>query len=204
MRELKEKRKHVTEEKIIDYLMGKLQTEEHFFITRHVKECLDCAEKLTLWQELLAAETPKAPSLSTNSPLMRRKRKLNKGYLIGLASFVAILIFLFIGLFDETKINEYTAFQEEEVILVEKEDFYPNLNISQTSALGDQENIEVTASQLNRLPIYKSTDLHSYYMNQILLFQNGPLCAYNEHEKGIVCFKFDPLTKKYYPLFKIE
>lgn len=204
MRGLKQNMKHVTEEKIVDYLLGKLQTEEHFYVTRHVKECLDCAEALTLWRELLSAETAEAPSLSSGQSLMKRKEKLNKGYLFGLASLAAILFFLFTGLFDGAKINNYADQQDEEVMIVEKEEFYPKLHVSQTKALEMPENIQVTATQLNRLPTYTQADIHAYYMNQLFFFQQGPLCAYNDYEGGIICYNFDPLTKKYYPLFKMR
>src|SRR5690625_3364503 len=73
-------KKHLTEEEIIDYVLGTLSSDKHFIATRHLKTCHTCQQELSMWQHILEKEYIHIPSPVTKEKLMRetKQRKTRK------------------------------------------------------------------------------------------------------------------------------
>lgn len=200
------KEKHIAEEKIVDYILGNLSTNEHFSITSHVKECQQCADTLKLWENLLSEQVAPVPSSSTKEQLMNQTKKWRvKKIPIYLASAsVLIFVFLFASLLNPSNKTDITVDERGEITAVEEKSFYSKINIQPTKALQARETIEVNTQELKSLPTYKQSEVHGYYMNQFLFFQSAPLCVFNEEQQAFVCYKYNPMTDEFYPLFKMK
>lgn len=200
------KNKHLYEEQLIDYILGNLSSDEHFFVTRHVKRCRKCAQTLNMWQNLLSEETIRVPSTRIKKQLMK---KTNSFALEKIPRFAFIFTFIGLLFFSVSYIGKIskdeTVVKNEEALQVVQEDLLSNqLGIQQLHIT--TLNSETISKQNHKkdIPVFSKNEVPNHYINQLVFFQNGPLCAYDKYEKEIVCYTFDPITNKFYPIFKLK
>lgn len=200
------KERHITEEKIVDYILGNLSSNEHFSITSHVKECQLCADTLSLWENLLSEQVVPVPSSSTKEQLMDQTNKwrVKKVPIYLVSASILIFVFLFASLLNPSNKTEITVDERDEITAIDEDSFYPNINIQPTKALQARETIQENTQELKSLPTYKQSEVHGYYMNHFLFFQSGPLCVFNEEQQAFVCYRYNPITDEFYPIFKMK
>src|SRR5690625_3453389 len=175
-------KKHLTEEEIIDYVLGTLSSDKHFIATRHLKTCHTCQQELSMWQHILEKEYIHIPSPVTKEKLMRetkqRKTRKKQSLMTALASFAAILLLvLFYG---EVTKQEQVAEKNEEGIIVDENTFYPNVNVQHVHATEPNEHVKIKKKDLKKLPAVSRADMQNHYLHQFILFQKRPLCAYHK------------------------
>ncbi|WP_208591625.1 anti-sigma factor [Gracilibacillus suaedae] len=123
------KDKHISEEKLVDYLEDQLSESEAQDIQRHVDGCVKCQHTLAFWQETLEIDEDLQPSaqlkekidqslLADRSPKQRQVKW--KTPLFGLAG-VMIVVILFFSLSDFLKIKQtvepdYEVYQNQDII----------------------------------------------------------------------------------------
>ncbi|MFD2656431.1 anti-sigma factor [Gracilibacillus thailandensis] len=123
------KDKHISEEKLVDYLEGQLSESEAQDIQRHVDDCVKCQQTLAFWQETLAMDEDLQPSAELKekidqSLLSERSPKQHlvkwKTPLFGLAGVMVVVILCF-NLTDilkeqQTAEPDYEVYQNQDIM----------------------------------------------------------------------------------------
>ncbi|GGA73166.1 anti-sigma factor [Ornithinibacillus halotolerans] len=91
--------KHLTEDILVDYVLGSLHSEQIKNVNKHVLICEECRERVSLWQQLTAKESELIPSKELQQRIMatidsqpKSKKKKHQFYYI--VASTAVTIFL--------------------------------------------------------------------------------------------------------------
>lgn len=204
---------HIFEEKIVDYILGNLSSEEHFSVTSHLKRCRKCADNFQLWQNLLADESVQIPSETAKKEILAKTKKwnFNKRPIYALSLCVVVVVFLIGTLINdfsnkEIAINQENSAHNEEEIVTEENfiNLYPN--VSTMNYVTDKnwpKGITRTSSS-NPISMLYAQETFVYHLHPLIIFQKGPVCIYSERWQRLICYKYNPMTNEYYPIDKIK
>lgn len=68
--ELMKAYQHISEEMIVDYILGNLSRDDHFKVRSHIKRCKRCELEIKSWEHLLQGEISKQPSSNFKQHLL--------------------------------------------------------------------------------------------------------------------------------------
>src|SRR5690625_1829357 len=97
---------HIHEEKIVDYVLGELSSEEYFKVNAHLAACKKCASIRDHWTKYLNIESMPIPSASLKpkifTKISHQKNRLNHKFVYVAVSLCVVFI-MCLGIFQLSK-----------------------------------------------------------------------------------------------------
>lgn len=200
------KHKHLKEEMIIDYLLGNLTSEDHFYVTKHLKTCTHCSLKYDTWQKYLQVEHVPLPSQEAKQHIFqaikRWKPKKVPQYVWALTMIGIVIVTTVMMSFT---INEHSIVQHEKQhqndFSIEGQMLHENF---QTERLSLDHLRQLTNRKIQTIH-YPESILQYVYNRQrshFISLQDGTICVYQTNPLEMICYQYDYETGKYYPIYK--
>jgi len=205
-------RQHIHEEKIVDYVLGKLSTEEHFKVYAHLTNCKRCASQRDHWEKYLNVETVPIPSPTLKQKIFtniqQKRNKFNHKFAYIAVSF-CIAIILCIGIFQFSKSTPSTNPEDVSTNLTEQDkELIEFIRLYATDHQSiDQHTLKVLNNEIWKSnmkyhkyiyddPLLKHYDLRPIELSrpsneQIIFISHGSICSYDINRKQILCVQMD-------------
>ncbi|MCT2534451.1 anti-sigma factor [Aquibacillus koreensis] len=174
---------HITEEQIIDYLLGNVNEEEKGTYQAHLNSCEDCRQVCLSWNEMLQVQEALSPSTMVKQRLdveiekerfTKKRRDPRKALVI--ASSVAAAILLLVGLITMPKQTIHTQNQSEDQLIHAIQN-QPDTDRLEITPVSNEQNLtgNVWINETNNkmvLEVNGLTDTGSYDHQLWIVYQN--------------------------------
>lgn len=208
--------KHLTEEEIIDYILGELTSKKIYHVESHLNVCQACLQEYRFWHKTLASEEESVPSQFLKQRVLAdlpQKKHKKAGKFPYVAVSFCVVMLLMIGLFQW---NEPTPSLQEDSYAIE--------DLEQIDALQELEKHELNNIQLsskeNILWIYDERLIRDYYeeilykelfympetkpfqtvdqpiKEHVVFVTEDALCTYQIQERKIICIPLEMIQPR--------
>lgn len=190
---------HITEEMMVDYVLGNLSREKYFKVQAHLRHCDQCCLDVLAWEKYLHGTIEEQPSRPIQQRLWgtidRFKRRSKRAFLSGA---VALCLIGFLGFL-------YVSFHKEEIakedkqqnILVEGQIYtvnptevenqsLPTLPINYERLNNNKVLYQILSQSL--LPSNERAPVgEDQFVKQLFVLQDGSICSIDSIKKQIHC-----------------
>lgn len=196
------KQKHISEEKLVDYVLGNLSRIEYFKVSTHIKHCPRCQLSIQSWQKSLNHKDQKklnTPSKQQIYNTFFQKRQLKRRRLIITLMGISLFAFIFLFMTSSKPQDLTTPFVKENNA---NNSVYETLSINEQS-LDDyihlflQTHLPSTYEQddyfhtkyKNALP-HKQAEVKRVSKTKHAIITDEQICIVNWPSMEVVCYKY--------------
>jgi len=197
------KNDHITEEKIVDYVLGNLSELEYFKINTHIKHCPKCYLHVQSWQKTLQKETEKqlvAPSKQQVYNTFFHKQRLKRrrlSFILASLSLFVLMTALFFTQQHTNSISSIDLTNEKDIKHFQQVTYTKNNDLNDLTNLFLQTSLPYDYDETINLKTKKRaiSPIEFPYINkpvtsEQIVIADDKICSINWDKMEVVCFKY--------------